>query len=247
MHIGAISDIHGNYPALQAVLDDMPGVDTITSLGDVVGYGPHPQKTAKKIKEVTSTSLRGNHETYLKHPEYAAGNKGAHEGIKHAREQLSDDLLEWLTTRPYRDVIANDIGIAHGHPDPDTPFAYVKKRSVTDLIPVLSEQEYVLQAVGHTHVQFKQDLSKFDDDAGLVFNPGSVGQPRDKNPKAAYAVINTNKLQNELTEAVTLHRTEYPIDETVQSITTHGLPKENGARLRTGQYPRNQRNKSDWY
>jgi diadenosine tetraphosphatase ApaH/serine/threonine PP2A family protein phosphatase len=105
----------------------------------------------------------------------------------------------------------------------------------------------MIQAIGHTHVQFKQDLSKFDDDAGLVFNPGSVGQPRDKNPKAAYAVINTNKLQNELTEAVTLHRTEYPIDETVQSITTHGLPKENGARLRTGQYPRNQRNKSDWY
>lgn len=241
MQIGVISDIHSNDPALNAVLEDMPGVDTIVSLGDVIGYGPHPRETADTVKSVTSVSLRGNHETYLEHPEKTSGNKGAHEGIKHARRELTDDLFEWLTSRPYRTVVADDIGLAHGNPNPDNPFGYVKSSNITDLIPLLTEQPYTVQAVGHTHLPFKQDLRKFESDAGVVFNPGSVGQPRDGNPEAGYAVVDTDELPGNPLEAVTLYRTEYDIDKTVSAIDAIGLPPENGQRLHTGSFPQTRR------
>lgn len=245
MKIGVVSDVHGNDTALTAVLNDMPSVNTIVSLGDVVGYGPHPRETANTIKNVASVSLRGNHEVYLENPEQTTGNKGANKGIKHARSELTDELFEWLTSRPYRDVVADELGLAHGNPDPDNPFGYVKSSNITELIPLLMDQPYTVQAVGHTHLPFKQDLRKFEEKAGVVFNPGSVGQPRDGNPKAGYAVVDTNKLPGNPVEAVTLHRTEYDIDKTVQAITKNGLPKENGQRLQTGKYPQTTRRRNN--
>ena len=246
MQVGVISDIHGNNYALNAVLEDMPYVDTIVSLGDVVGYGPQPRMTADTIKSVASVSLRGNHETYLENPDHAAGNKGAHEGIKHARSELTDELFEWLTSRPYRDVVADELGLAHGSPDPDNPFGYVKSSNITELIPLLMEQPYTVQAVGHTHLPFKQDLRKFEEEAGVVFNPGSVGQPRDGDPRAGYAVVDIDELPDNPVEAITLHRTPYDVDRAVQAINSIGLPEENGQRLETGSFPqqRTRRNNS---
>lgn len=245
MHVGVISDVHANKTALNAVLEDMRDVDTVVSLGDVIGYGPNPVATAETVQEQTTVSLRGNHETYLEDPEKARGNSGAYQGIMHARDELSDDLFNWLTERPYRDTVNDDLGLAHGNPNPENPFGYVKPSNVTDLIPLLTEQPYTVQAVGHTHLPFIQDLRKFDSDAGVVFNPGSVGQPRDGNPKAGYAVVDMSKLPEHPVEAVTLHRTSYDVDKTVNSIAENNLPSQSGKRLQTGSLQRTRRRRDN--
>lgn len=235
MKIGVISDVHGNHTALTAVLDDMPPVDALVSLGDVVGYGPHPREVVSRVRDEARVSLFGNHESFLTYPEMCSGNVGAYKGIKHAREELTDDQFEWATNRPYRDVVDDSLYIVHGHPDPETPFRYVYDSNVTDTIPYFREKGVSLLAFGHSHIQFKQDLSKFDDRAGVAFNPGSVGQPRDKDPRAAYAVADTD------TGTVSLHRVEYDVESVVEDIAAAGLPSVSGQRLRNGTYPKNKR------
>lgn len=232
MKVGVISDVHSNLPALNAVLDDMPDVDIIISLGDVIGYGPHSQQVAEKVDNTVEFSLRGNHETYLEYPERAKGNEGAYEGIKHAENNISDSLYEWLTTTPMRDVVDGSLGVVHGHPDENNPYKYITPNNVTELIPTLSESEYSLLGAGHSHHQFKQDLRKFDDDSGVVFNPGSVGQPRDKDPRAGYAVVDTETLD------VDLYRVEYDIEKVIEAIEDADLPSESGERLKFGRMPR---------
>lgn len=234
MKLGVISDVHGNSTALKTVLDDMPPVDQLVSLGDVVGYGPHPRECVELVQEHCDISLYGNHESFLADPGMCRGNDDAHAGIMHARNHLTGEQRNWAADRPWRDRIDN-IAFAHGHPDPETPFKYVRKNNVTDLIPRLRATEYDMLAVGHSHVQFKQDLKKFHDEAGLVFNPGSVGQPRDGDPRAAYAVA-------DLTErTVDLHRVEYDVASVIEAINEAGLPDASGERLKHGKYPRSRR------
>lgn len=235
MKIGVISDTHGNYTALKAVLDDMPDVDKLVSLGDNVGYGPHPAVVVATVREQADSSLYGNHESYLETPANCSGNHDAYQGIMHAREQLTDDQLRWSANRPYQAVIDDELFIAHGHPDPETPFKYVRDSNVTQLIPYFRDGDFSLLAVGHSHVQFKQDLSKFHDDAGVVFNPGSVGQPRDNDPRAAYGIADTD------TGTVELHRVEYDVEYVISDIEAAELPSASGERLRTGSYPRTRR------
>ena len=103
------------------------------------------------------------------------------------------------------------------------------------MVPYFRKRDFSLLAVGHSHVQFKQDLSKFHDEAGVVFNPGSVGQPRDKDPRAAYAVADTD------TETVSLNRVEYDVESVVADVKKAGLPTNTGERLRTGSYPSSRR------
>ncbi len=231
MQVGVISDVHGNSTALKRVLDDMPEVDVLVSLGDVVGYGPHPRECVELIQEHTAVSLYGNHESYLGEAEHIRGNPGAYHGIKHAEEQLTDEQFEWAKNRPMRDLIDHNLGICHGHPDPETPFAYVRKSNVTELIPILRKADWNLLAAGHSHVQFKQDLRKFHPESGVVFNPGSVGQPRDKDPRSGYAVVDTETLE------INLHRVEYDVQAVVEEIDDAGLPEVNGARLVHGKVP----------
>lgn len=231
MEIAVISDVHGNSVALKRVLDDMPDVDQLVSLGDVVGYGPYPRECVELIQEHAAVSLYGNHESYLDDPPRCSGNNGAYKGILHAKDELTGGQLQWARNRPMREVVDETLGVAHGHPNPETPFAYVRQSNVTDLIPRLRDSVYDLLAVGHSHVQFKQDLRKFHEDAGIVFNPGSVGQPRDGDPRAGYAVVDTETLD------VELHRVEYDVQTTVDAIESAGLPSESGQRLKNGKHP----------
>lgn len=235
MKVGVLSDIHGNYTALETVLDDMPSVDCLVSLGDNVGYGPHPKQVVETVHEQARCSLYGNHESYLNDPELCSDNTDAHEGILHARSELTDEQFNWAVNSPHHNMVENELFLAHGHPDPETPFKYVTTSNVTEMVPYFREGDFSLLAVGHSHVQFKQDLSKFHDEAGVVFNPGSVGQPRDKDPRAAYAVADTD------TETVSLHRVGYDVESVVADVKKAGLPTNTGERLRTGSYPSSRR------
>lgn len=230
MTIGIISDVHGNAEALRAVLNDMPPVDDIVSLGDVIGYGPSPSETVELVRDHCVTSLYGNHESYLQNPDQCSANSGAYHGILHAVDQLADEQTKWCTSRPYQDD-HGPLHLAHGYPDDSNPFAYIRPKNVSELVPVLRDASYNVLAVGHSHIQFKQDLSQFDGGTGLVFNPGSVGQPRDGDPRAAYATFDPD------TTTVTLHRVEYDVETVIEKIADADLPSVNGERLHNGKYP----------
>lgn len=233
MRIGIISDVHSNQTALEAVLTDMPEVEKIVSLGDVIGYGPRPKETAETVRQLSDISIRGNHEHYLENPIECKGNNGAYKGIKHAQSKLNDDLIRWLTSTPMRHKVSNKLKIAHGHPSEQNPYRYIREHNVRSLVSRLKDAEYTILAVGHSHIQFKRDLRKSHDGAGIVVNPGSVGQPRDNDPRAGYAIVDTDPID------VSLHRVEYDVENTIRQVENSPLPEENGKRLRKGRIPRN--------
>lgn len=236
MNVGFISDIHGNQLALERVLDDMPPVDDLICLGDVIGYGPRPAECVELVREHASTVLKGNHETYLQNPQQCVGNDMAFAGIKHAQQELTSEQSNWLQSLSPQTLLFDDqVLAAHGWPDPATPYRYVTKASVTEMVPFLRDSPATILTTGHSHIQFKQDLTKFHENAGLFFNPGSVGQPRDNNPKAAYAVANLDE------NTVDLHRVEYDVEAVINQIQNAGLPSESGERLRQGKLNRSSR------
>jgi len=227
--IGIISDIHGNYPALKTVLEDLPDVDLLISLGDVIGYNGYPQQCVQTVRDVCDIHLQGNHDRLVRYPEDYRFNKMVYEGLIHAQDQLTDDQMDWLTgLPPTKTLLDGELLIAHSHPtNVDT---YVYPDQFPRVLKTIDSTPTFI-CLGHTHVQGKFHgegcTDQFDswDDPATVLNPGSVGQPRDGDNRAAYAVINRD------TEEITLHRTSYPILEIQEANRQAGLPPETSSRL----------------
>ena len=218
MRVGLISDIHGNRVALEAVLADMPPVDRLACAGDIVGYNPSHADCVDAMRERGVPTVMGNHDRAVAGGTDFAFNSMAGAGVRHAREALDDDQLEWLAALPNeRTVCEGSVRLVHGHPDDPNRYTYPAQFG-----PHLLGEEDVL-VLGHTHVQHNERY-----DAGVVVNPGSVGQPRDGDPRAAYAVLDLDGLQ------VEERRVEYDVDEVVAAIASAGLPAELGERLREG-------------
>lgn len=217
MKIGLISDIHANLPALEAVLRDMPSVDSIVCAGDVIGYNPMPAACVDRIQDVAVVTVQGNHDRMVETPVRYAANHMAHAGLKYALDALSEAQLEWLRELPESTTFGGgDYLLVHSHPDRRGEYVYPEK--FPDLRPFLDEYEGVV--LGHTHVQGKAHV-----DDRLVVNPGSVGQPRDGDSRAAYAVLDTEANDAEL------RRKHYDVDRVRHQITVEGLPAESGDRL----------------
>jgi len=222
MKLGLLSDIHGNLPALEAVLEDVPAVDRIVCAGDIIGYNPWPAACVERIRSVASVVVQGNHDRMVDTPQRYAHNEMAHAGLKYAEKELSGEQREWLRTLPERtDIAGGDYRLVHSHPDPDQLDTYVSPEEFEDLRPYLDEYEGLI--LGHTHIQHKSTI-----DDRLIVNPGSVGQPRDGDPEAAYAVLDT------VTNTVDLRRTAYDIDRVKHKIALDGLPSRTGERLFRG-------------
>lgn len=220
MEIGLISDVHGNLPALETVLSDMPAVDTIVCVGDVVGYNPWPAACVERVRDVASITVQGNHDRTVRTPEKYRANRMAHAGLEYALEELSEEQLAWLDGLPRKATVGDDrLLIVHDHPEVQD--RYVMPHMFSSLWSHVDEYDGL--ALGHTHVQH----TEVDGDRALV-NPGSVGQPRDEDPRAAYAVLDTD------TASVDLHRVEYDIDRVIEKVEAVGLPKEIGTRLLDG-------------
>jgi putative phosphoesterase len=220
--IGIISDVHANLPALNAVLDDMPDVDRLICLGDVVGYNPWPAECVERVCEACDVVLQGNHDRVVETPDRYALNEMAHEGLLHALGELSDDQREWLESLPPRCEL-DEMGFlaAHSHPDPEKTDTYVMPSDFSRMNQYLEEYDGLL--LGHTHVQHQERV-----DGRLVVNPGSVGQPRDEDPRAAYTVYDTAG------DDMSLHRVRYPVDHVAHRIAELGLPRRTGDRLHDG-------------
>ena len=237
MKLGVISDIHGNRVALEAVFADMPAVDGLVCAGDVVGYNPWHADCVETIRkgEVPNGSrivdekrqrlvgreiptVQGNHDRAVASGPARHFNGMARAGVEHAREQLSEEQIEWLADLPVERRVADGrVSVVHGHPD--DPDHYTRPH---EFGPDLLGDEDVL-VMGHTHLQHHERY-----DEGIVVNPGSVGQPRDGDPRAAYAVIDLEEM------AVDERRVEYDVDAVIREVEKQGLPGQIGTRLRKG-------------
>ncbi|WP_136592214.1 metallophosphoesterase family protein [Salinigranum halophilum] len=218
MRLGLISDVHGNRVALEAVLDDMPAVDRLLCAGDVVGYNPWPAECVAAVRGRDVPTVMGNHDRAVASETSFGFNSMAQAGVEYAREHLDGSALAWLAGLPdERTLLDGRVKVVHGHPaDPDR-YTYP-----ADFAPGMLDGEELL-VMGHTHVQHHAVFSE-----GMLVNPGSVGQPRDGDPDAAYAIVDLAE------RAVTEHRVSYDVDRVATAIEEAGLPRRLGQRLYEG-------------
>ncbi|MFC4450529.1 metallophosphoesterase family protein [Halorussus aquaticus] len=219
MRIGVLSDVHSNRVAFESVLDDMPDVDGLVCAGDVVGYNPWPAECVEMVREREIPTVMGNHDRAVASGTAFRFNQMAKAGVEHARERLSENQRDWLADLPdERHEFDGRVKIVHGHPDDPDHYTMPEEFSA-DLL----DGEDVL-VMGHTHVQYAEEYAD-----GVVMNPGSVGQPRDGDPRAAYAVLDLDDL------SVEQRRVEYDIEAVRREVEAVGLPSKIGARLERGQ------------
>ncbi|WP_226004852.1 metallophosphoesterase family protein [Natrinema salinisoli] len=222
MKVGLISDVHSNRVALEAVLEDMPPVDELLCAGDVVGYNPWPADCVDELRERDVPTVMGNHDAAVAGDTPFRFNGMAKAGVDHAKKQLSDDQLEWLASLPAESFACDGrVKLVHGHPD--DPDRYTRYTYPKEFSPRLLGDEDVL-VLGHTHVQGAKQFAE-----GIVVNPGSVGQPRDGDPRAGYAVLDLDGL------TVDTHRVEYDIEAVQEAVEDAGLPARIGTRLARGE------------
>ena len=218
MRVGVLSDVHANLPALEAVLGDLGSLDVLLNAGDVVGYNPWPEACVDAMRSRDVPTVRGNHDRAVVENTDFRFNSMAAAGVEYAREQLDDEQLEWLESLPEELTRFDDrVRVVHGHPDDPDRYTYPADfdSSMLDGADAL--------ILGHTHVQH---VEHYDD--GIVLNPGSVGQPRDRTPAAAYAILDLDAMD------VELRRVEYDVQQVIDAVEDAGLPGEVGERLRVG-------------
>ena len=237
MRICIVADVHGNLAALDVVLADAQalGVEKYVCLGDVVGYGPHPGECLSRLRDLDCQILQGNHEAgLLRLPTRGRFNEYAEQAIEYTRRVLSEELTEYVAGFPAQVKMEEGLLFVHGSPfDRDEYLVYPHQVET-----ILSSGTEWMTFCGHTHLQFVHDGDELlqgeqagyalDPGRRYLVNPGSVGQPRDKDPRTAYAVVDL--------EAKTLDqiRLEYDIERTVADIQAAGLPEHSADRLKLG-------------
>lgn len=239
------SDVHSNLSALDAVLRDARGhgAKAYIFLGDAVGYGPEPARCIARLAELPrAICIRGNHDHAIASAYFEPGmNPLARECAVWTRSVLGEEDLAWLGTLPV-DHEESDWLAVHGAPrDPRRLFAYVTDLTFDDDLRSLRERNLSLCFYGHTHVQethsgFVAGAARFrgerpvtlSSDRTWLVNPGSVGQPRDGDPRAAYA------LWNRRTGELTPMRIAYDIEATTRALRHVHLPPRLEERLRIG-------------
>lgn len=202
--IAILSDIHGNYPALKAVISDAvnKGCDRFISLGDVVSYYSQPGECIDLLRQYNTVNILGNHDSYLVNDTDCPRSKAVSMIVSHHKKIVTASQLEWLKGSLVL-LQEEDVLFLHGGPnDPQDQYLYtVSKKIFPDGVNTLFS--------GHTHVQV---LVHFGNKT--YCNPGSVGQPRDGDNRAAYATLEKGE--------ISLHRITYDIDETVTAMKSAG-------------------------
>ncbi len=176
MKLAVISDIHGNLPALNAVLADIQfhGVDQIVNLGDIVSGGLFPAETADRLMPLSFPAIRGNHERQLLETDFT----GMSLSDKHAFRSLQAEHWEWLKSLPAQLTLNEEILMVHGVPGDDRIYLLeevtasgVKPSSEARVLALISGRNESLILCAHTHIPRELRLS----DSRLIVNPGSVG------------------------------------------------------------------------
>ncbi len=242
MRIALLSDVHGNLPAFEAVLADVEkeGADSIWCLGDLVGYGAQPDACVALAAERCEVCLAGNHDLVVTQEiPISDFSSSAAAAALWTREHIGRDALEFLRGRPAYDH-GREPALYHGSPR-DPVWEYVLLRlQAEECMDLMAGR---VAAIGHSHMALwfararsgevdggrAESGHEADISAGQwLLNPGSVGQPRDDDPRAAWLLLDTEGWK------VRWRRVEYPIDEAADAIAQAGLPRVLGDRLYSG-------------
>jgi predicted phosphodiesterase len=243
LRIAVISDIHGNWHAFEAVLADAEnaGVDEVWCLGDIVGYGPQPNRCVEETRGRASLSLIGNHDlAALGRVETTEFSPDAAVSAHWTADELTDDAREFLGTLEPK---GERSGAELFHASPRDPvWEYILSEAAVRDALSLTSAELVL--VGHSHIPIALKLSDGGVLAGglakggseleltggrWLLNPGSVGQPRDGDPRAAYLLLDLDPGHAHF------RRIPYDVERTQAEIREQGLPEALAARLAEGE------------
>jgi predicted phosphodiesterase len=241
-----ISDMHGNCDALDAVLRRVKRkrFDRVLVLGDLVGYGAGPNQIVEAVRQLEGDVrvVRGNHDKVVAQIEDGANfNQPALTAARWSTERLTSGNLRYVRELPQGPMaIADDLHICHGSPLDEDTYVF----SIYDAYEIFSQYPAPLVFFGHTHipslfvlhsdgiemsmVQGDSFSLRIDDDKRYLLNPGSVGQPRDHDPRAAYVTYDDE------TRVVRWQRIDYPISRAQERIVRSGLPRVLADRLALG-------------
>lgn len=222
MTVALLADVHANLVALEAVLADLPPIDGLWVMGDTVGYGPDPAETLALLRERSATLVAGNHDRAVATGEgLRLFNPFARAAAELHRGWLSPEDRDALAALPVTLEPAEGYVICHGSPrDPLWEYVFDTGTAAAAMATVPAAR----CCVGHTHVPA---VFRLDDGRSLV-NPGSVGQPRDGDPRAAYALLDV------ASGTVVFRRVEYDVGETQRRMRGRRLPEMLADRLSVG-------------
>jgi len=232
LRVLVVSDIHGNWPALEAVAATPH--DAVVCLGDIVGYGPDPGACLRWVRERGAHAVQGNHDRALADdvpPRCRADFEwlaAATVGI--GRRQLSDEEMGFLRTLPRtRNVLLDGRRLVLLHATPADPLYSYLGPDREGWRPAVAGLEADMLLVGHTHLPFH-----FTFGGRQVLNPGSLGQPKDGDPRAAFALIEDGVAR--------LERATYPVQRTIERLhaseTSPAAVEALAELLRSGRAPR---------
>ena len=242
MRILIISDIHANLVALEAVLAQASNYEAVWCLGDLTGYGPNPNECVERVRALPNLRcLVGNHDkAVLGEIDLSVFNGDARAAISWTRQQCTPDSLAYLRALPAQHR-QGDFTLAHGSPRPPV-WEYILDRFIAPENFAILPTRYCL--VGHTHLPvvyretgpYGECIETPPDyvnplqleDQRLIINPGSVGQPRDNNPDAAYGVLDTDTRQWQFCRA------PYDVMATQSRMRTAQMPERLVLRLGYG-------------
>jgi predicted phosphodiesterase len=213
--IAVISDIHGNLPALQAVLQTVSslGCARIISLGDIVGYYAQPGECIDLLREYGAVNIMGNHDGYLVNGTACPRSKMVADIMDYQRGIISAEQVRWLA-ESLPSLAEDGNYFAHGSWLDSDEYLY---RVSAAHIP----QDAINFFTGHTHVQALLEFG-----SRKYCNPGAVGQPRDGDPRAAFATLSGNE--------IALYRVAYDIEQTVFAMRKAGFPDRYSENLYIG-------------
>ena len=241
-----ISDIHANLEAYDTVMANALalGYDKILLLGDLVGYGADPNAICERVRDLKPDGMiRGNHDKVGSGIESPEGfNAVARSAIRWTFDTLSNENRDWLAALPTGPMIIDElIQICHGTPFDEDAYVF----DDLDALRALHAAQRPLCLFGHTHVQVGHSLSgdrfvlatsadsrpltiAIEEASRYLVNPGSVGQPRDGDPRAGFGIVDTAARE------MTLYRVEYPVAKAQARIMEEGLPDVLAHRLALG-------------
>ncbi|WP_417372121.1 metallophosphoesterase family protein [Gelidibacter japonicus] len=228
--IALISDIHGNLPALEAVLEKLGQYkpDEWICLGDVVGYGPHPKECINMIRERNIPCLLGNHDAgvsgLVSVNHFRDPNRRL---IKITQNLLSEGEMDWLKNLPYK--ISHNSSWVAAHSSPIEPEKWNYVDSAFKARDILDNIEQDICFIGHTHIPslVSEKIGTFNFIKGLKYliNPGSVGQSRDSDYRASCCIVDIEKWK------VDFYRVEYNSDKVISELVKLGFTRSESHHL----------------
>ncbi len=246
MRILVLSDIHANATALNAALDSVKGRwDHSVCLGDVVGYGPDPNEVTARLRDLGTTTIRGNHDKAVTGiMDTLDFNPVAKAAVLWCRSALTPEHLAWLSALPQGPLETSGIVLVHGAVQDEDEYVFTPSQALDGLLDSTAPVTFF----GHTHHQggfsYRQDqlgvlqvhpqmiessaVLKLELGERYLLNPGSIGQPRDLDPRAAFAIADLEQ------QSVEFWRVAYDVAAVQERMRKAGLPEPLAQRLVVG-------------